>query len=186
MIASGGRVAGRACTSRLPQGLDLSTQPAQAGHPPTQRRPTTASNGTAGKTLVLRVGVPLSTGTSDVAGMPRKCVRGGTRPLRTRPQPTHASDSGVVRGFGTCGGLSIWRASAMNLAARRRHPGHPSAHYQPGRSQLRRKRRRTKVIPRFPDESYAQARWRWGLGWRWRVPCQNSMQVLDQVFFSAG
>ncbi|HZD16225.1 MAG TPA: hypothetical protein VE196_14110 [Pseudonocardiaceae bacterium] len=40
-------------------------------------------------------------------------VRGGTRPLRTRPQPTQTPGSGIVRSFGTCGGLSIWRASSM-------------------------------------------------------------------------
>lgn len=47
-------------------------------------------------------------------------VRGGTRPLRTRPQPTHTPGSGVVPGFSTGGCLSIWLASPM-MAARRRH-----------------------------------------------------------------
>ena len=51
-----------------------------------------------------------------------ECVRGGTRPLRTRPQPTHTSDSGVVPSFDTCGCLSIWRTSAMIKPVRRRHP----------------------------------------------------------------
>ena len=39
---------------------------------------TPAAGGTAGKTLVQRVGVPSSTGTSNVARMRRICVRGGT------------------------------------------------------------------------------------------------------------
>jgi DNA invertase Pin-like site-specific DNA recombinase len=36
-------------------------------------------------------------------------VRGGTRPLRTHPQPTQTPCTGVVPGFGTCEGLSICR-----------------------------------------------------------------------------
>jgi hypothetical protein len=48
---------------------------------------TATTNGEAAeKTLIQRVEVRSSTGTSDVAGVSQNCVRGGTRPLRTRPQ----------------------------------------------------------------------------------------------------
>jgi hypothetical protein len=65
--------------------------------------------------------------TVDVTVQPRgrvnsARVRGGTRPLRTRPQPTQTPGTGVVPGFGTCGGLAIWQASAMIWRVRRRHP----------------------------------------------------------------
>jgi hypothetical protein len=63
--------------------------------------------------------------------MPRRGVRGGTGPLRTRPQPTDTFDSGVVRGFSTCGGLLIGGASTMIRPARRHHPCHTPA---PGQS----------------------------------------------------
>jgi hypothetical protein len=48
-------------------------------------------------------------------------VRGGTRPLRTRPQQRSPPGSEVVPGAATCGGLSIWRASAMIWPTRHRH-----------------------------------------------------------------
>src|SRR5918997_3940242 len=73
-----------------------------------------ASQDHSGQELrALRGRAHLNTDTSDVAGMPRSCVRGGTRPLRTRPQPTQTAGSEVVPGFGTCGFPSICRASAM-------------------------------------------------------------------------
>jgi hypothetical protein len=47
-------------------------------------------------------------------------VRGGTRPLRTRPAPAETAGSGVALGGGTYGCLPIWLASAMRWSTRRR------------------------------------------------------------------
>ena len=69
-------------------------------------------------TLRLEMVYNADTKTVDVtirpAGRGSARVRGGTRPLRTRPQSTQTPGGGVVRGFGTCGGLSIGRAPCQN------------------------------------------------------------------------
>jgi hypothetical protein len=75
-----------------------------------------AGSGTSGKTLVQRVGVPSSTGTSNVARMGRNGVRGGTRTLTTRLElndgaASHAVTPGVLRfaegPLGTAGRASM-------------------------------------------------------------------------------
>ncbi|MDQ3827149.1 MAG: hypothetical protein M3325_16055 [Actinomycetota bacterium] len=89
-------------------------------------------------TLRLQMIYDPSSQTVDVTIQPHERVnnarvRGGTRPLRTRPQPTETPGSGIVRSFGTCGCLSIWRASAMVRRPGVVTSGHSSAHAQPGR-----------------------------------------------------
>jgi hypothetical protein len=69
-------------------------------------------------TLRLEMIYDADTKTIDVtirpAGRGSARVRGGTRPLRTHPQPTHTPGRGVVRYLGTRGGDRGTRRTAIN------------------------------------------------------------------------